>query len=136
MTINYWAVLASAVASMIVGGLWYGPLFGKTFISAHGWDKRSKEEQNAMKKGMAWNYLWQFIASVVMFSVLNIMIVSTGSLGIMGAIHIALLLWLGFVVTLAFGNTLWGGKMIFFWLSIGNMFLTLVIAGAIIGGWR
>ena len=34
MYINYWAVLVSAIASMAIGSLWYGPLFGKQFMPA------------------------------------------------------------------------------------------------------
>jgi len=136
MEINYWAVVASAVASMVVGGIWYGPLFGKFFMHEQGSDKLSKDEQEKMKKKMPWSYLEQFVASIVMFTVLDIMIVATSAVGIAGGVVVALLLWFGFVVTLAFGNTLWGGKMTLFWLNIGNMFVTLLIAGIIIGAWR
>ena len=57
-------------------------------------------------------------------------------MGVMGGLANAFGLWLGFVVPLAFGNALWGGKMSLFWLSIGNMFLTLLAAGAIMGAMR
>jgi hypothetical protein len=51
-------------------------------------------------------------------------------------VAVAFWVWLGFVVPLAFGNALWGGKKTLFWLEIGNMFITLLIAGAIISGWQ
>lgn len=136
MNINYWAVLVSAVAAMVVGGVWYGPIFGKMYGRIMGWDARSKEEQAEMMKSAKWNYVLQFIASVVMFYTLSVVISAMGMATLMGGIETALLLWFGFVVTLAYGNTLWGGKKAIFWLSIGNMLITLLIAGAIIGGWR
>jgi len=136
MTINYWAVFVCAVASMIVGSVWYGPLFGKFFMREQGLNKLSKEEQEKMKKKMPWSYLEQFVASVVMFTVLDAMIVATSAVGVQGGISVSLLLWFGFVVTLAFGNTLCGGKMTLFWLNIGDMFVSLLVAGAIIGAWR
>lgn len=136
MIINYWAVFASAVAAMVVGSIWYGPLFGKLFMHEQGLDKLSKEEKEKMTKKMPWSYAEQFVASMVMFTVLDIMILATNAVGMAGGITVAFLLWFGFVVTLAFGNTLWGGKMSLFWLSIGNMFVTLLAAGAIIGVWR
>ncbi len=128
--------MASAVVSMVIGGIWYGPLFGKAFIKAQGWDKRSKEEQAAMMKGMTWNYVWQFFSSIVMFSVLSVVVYATVAPGVVGGMLIAFLLWLGFVVPVKFGDSLWGGKKMLFWLSIGNMLLTLLAGGAIIGVWR
>ena len=133
MTVNYWAVLASAVVSIIIGSIWYGPLFGKMFISEMGFDKRTPEEQAAMKKGMTMLYVWQFIASVVMFYVLGVLTGKLGELNVQNGLMTAFWVWIGFVVPLALGNALWGGKMKLFWLSIGNMLLTLLAAGAIFG---
>lgn len=135
MQINYLAVLAAAVVSMVIGSIWYGPLFGKKFIRAKGMDKLSPEEQEKMKKGMAMTYLWQFIASLMMFYVLARLTGSLGQMSIHGGVTVALWVWLGFVVPLELGNALWGGKMALFWLGIGNMLVTLLAAGAIIGAW-
>lgn len=133
MDINYWAVFLSAIASMIVGSIWYGPLFGKTFIKAQGLDKKSKAEQEAMMKGMVLSYVWQFLASLVMFYVLAFLMSVLGGTGIAAGMELALLVWLGFIVTLKFGDALWGGKSVLFWLSIGNLLITFLIAGALIG---
>ena len=35
--VNLLAVLAAAVATMVLGAIWYGPLFGKSWMSAHGY---------------------------------------------------------------------------------------------------
>ena len=131
--INIWAVLASAVASMIIGSIWYGPLFGKTFITAMGWGNKTPEESKAMMKGMQMTYVWQFIASVVMFVVLAWFIGDLNKLTVMGGIKTALLVWIGFVAPMKLGDSLWGGKMTLFWLGAGNSLVTLLAAGAIIG---
>ena len=136
MNINYWAVLTSAIVSMVIGSIWYGPLFGKMFMREMGMEQWSPEKQAVMKKQMAIKYLGQFVASLVMFFVLDWYIVTSIHMGVMGGLANAFGLWLGFVVPLAFGNALWGGKMSLFWLSIGNMFLTLLAAGAIMGAMR
>ena len=135
VTINFWAVLVAAVASMIVGSIWYGPLFGKVFIHAMGMDKKSPEEMAVMKKGMGLTYLWQFIASLAMFYVLAWMMGGLNQMSVMGGVTVAFLVWLGFVVPVKFGDALWGGKMKLFWLGIGNMLVTLLVSGMIIGGW-
>ena len=134
--INYWAVLVAAIASMVVGSIWYGHLFGKMFMREMGMDQWSPEKQTAMKKSMAKAYVLQFIGSCVMFFVLAWYVVTSVHTGVYGGVANALGLWLGFVVPLALGNAIWGGKYKLFWLNIGNMFITLLIAGAILGGWR
>jgi hypothetical protein len=134
--INYWAVFAAAVASMIIGSIWYGPLFGKKFMQAMGMNKWSAEEKAKMKKSMTASYVWQFIGSLVMFFVLSWYIVTSIHPGVWGGIANAFGLWLGFVVPLSLSNALWGGKMTLFWLNIGGMLITLLVAGAIIGAWR
>jgi hypothetical protein len=134
--LNYFAVLASAVAAMIIGAIWYGPLFGKKFTAALGLDKLSPEKQAEMKKLMPVSYLGQFLASLVMFYVMSALIGGLGELTVWGGLMTALLVWVGFVVPLKLGDLLWGGKMTMFWLGVGNMLLTLLAAGAIIGAWR
>lgn len=134
--INVWAILVAAVASMIIGGLWYGPLFGKPFMKAMGMDQWSKEKQEAEKKRMGMLYGLQFVASLVMFYFLAAFIRDTGMTTTMGGMLVALCAWGGFVVPVKFADSLWGGKMILFWLGAGNMLLTLLAAGAILGGWR
>ena len=36
--ITRWAVFAAAVSSFLLGGVWYGPLFGKAWNAAAGMD--------------------------------------------------------------------------------------------------
>ncbi len=135
-TVNIWAVLVSAVASMLIGSIWYGPLFGKKFMDAMEMDKWSPEQQEKMKKAMIATYIAQFIASLVMFYVVGWIMGGLGLLSVKGGLMAALLVWIGFVVPLKLGDSLWGGKMILFWLGIGNMLITLLAAGAIIGVWN
>jgi hypothetical protein len=135
-TVNYFSIGVSAVVSMIIGSIWYGPLFGKKFIEAMGMNQWSPEKQAEMKKSMLKSYVLQFMASLLMFFVLAWYIVTSVHTGVYGGVANAFGLWLGFVVPLSLGNALWGGKMILFWLNIGNMLITLLVAGAIIGGWR
>ena len=134
--VNFWAVLVSAVVSMIIGSIWYGPLFGKMFMDAMEMDKWTPKKRNDMKKRMVISYIGQFIASVVMFYMLAGLIVGFNHMSILGGIETALLVWIGFVVPLSFGNAIWGGKMAVFWLGIGNMLITLLAAGIILGAWK
>ena len=136
MHVNLLAVGASAVASMIIGSIWYGPLFGKTFIAAMGMDKWSPEKQAHMKKSMTLTYVWQFIASLVMFYVFARFVVGLNLLSVLGGVTTAFWVWIGFVVPLKLGDALWGGKMTLFWIGIGASGVTLLATGLIIGAMR
>jgi mannitol-specific phosphotransferase system IIBC component len=135
-SVNIWAVLASTVVSMIIGSLWYGPLFGKKYMLAKDMDKWSKEKQNKMKKSMPVTFLAQFIANVLMFYVFAMFVVGLNMNSLSGGIKAGLLVWAGLILPLKLGDELWGGKMILFWLGAGSMLLTFFAAGAIIGAWN
>ena len=51
--VNFLAVAVAALAPMVIGGIWYGPLFGKLWMSAHGY---TPERLEVMKKGMGKAY--------------------------------------------------------------------------------
>ena len=44
--INWLSVLAAAVSSFVVGGLWYGPLFGKAWMNAFGFSEEELADRN------------------------------------------------------------------------------------------
>lgn len=130
---NYIAVVGAAIASMVIGSLWYGPLFGKKFQQAMGMDTWSPEKQAEEKKKMGKLYAMQLVASLVMFYVLAVFVDRTGSIGIGGGVSTALWTWIGFVVPVQLGSAIWGGNMTLFWIGAGNMLATLLAAGVIIG---
>ena len=132
---SYLAILASAVASMVIGSIWYGPLFGKAFQQAMGMDEWSPEKQAEEKKKMGKLYAMQLIASLVMFYVLAMFVDRLGGMSAGGGIVVALWAWIGFVVPVQLGSAIWGGSMKLFTISAGNMLVTLLAAGAIIGAW-
>ncbi len=134
--VNYLAVLVSAVASMVIGSIWYGPLFGKKFMRAMGMDQWTPEKQAEMKKKMGMSYFGQFVASCVMFYVLAWVMNGFGYMTVNGGLLTACVMWVGFVVPVKLGDALWGGKAVLFWLGIGNMLVTLLVAGAILGAWN
>ena len=98
-SINYWAVLVSAIVSMVIGSIWYGPLFGKQFMQAMGMDKWSPEEKAKMQKSMIGSYVAQFVGSAVMFFVTAWYIITSIHPGVWGGVANAFGLWLGFCGT-------------------------------------
>lgn len=136
MQINYLAILVAAVVSMVIGSIWYGPLFGKKYMHEMGMDSWSEDKKNAMKKSMMMSYVGQFIASVVTFYVLARFMGATGQVDVAGGIAVAFWVWLGFVLPLKFGEAIWGGKMSLFWIGVSANLVTLLAVGAILGAMR
>lgn len=46
---NLLAIFVAAAAGFLVGGLWYGPLFGKAWMAEHGFDEESIKSGNMPK---------------------------------------------------------------------------------------
>ncbi len=48
--INYWAVLVAALASFIIGGLWYSPkVFGKAWMRENGFKEEDMQQSDMTK---------------------------------------------------------------------------------------
>ncbi len=144
--INYLAVLVSAVASMIIGALWYGPLFGKQWIALMSWTNEQMETMKAKGGAMEANggmkkaYSIMFIGSLVMAWVLaHALIFASTYLGTSGAssgLMGAFFNWLGFVGPVTLTPVLWEGKSWKLWLlNNGYYLVTLSVMGIILSLW-
>lgn len=137
VTINYWAVLVCGVVSMVLGALWYGPLFGKLWMREMGWGGKSPEEIQKMKDAAKWAYPQAFVGALLMASVLawlfGALEISTVSLAVQGAFWV----WLGFVLPLKYGDKLWGGKSLkLFFIDAIYYLVQLAVFAIILVSWR
>ena len=97
--INWLAVILSVVANMILGWLWYGPLFGKQWAAAIG----KKMEELEMKPAL---YVIPILGTLVGAIVLwNIM----GATGLSGVVA-AFWMWLGFAALTSLTNASFRGS--------------------------
>ncbi len=60
-----WAILLAVATNMIVGMLWYGPLFGKPWMKARGWDDLSPEEIKAHQSSAGPGYAISMASAVL-----------------------------------------------------------------------
>ena len=109
VSVNFWAVLTSAVASMVIGSIWYGPLFGKQFMQAMGMHLWTPEQRQAMTKSMTLSYAVQFLASVATIYIFGWLMAALGAVFVMDYIQGAIWVWLGFMLPIKLGDALWGG---------------------------
>lgn len=141
IAVNYYAVIAAAVANMVVGFLWYGPLFGKQWVALMGWSNEQIEAgKEKMKTGAMKVYPIAFVGSLLMAYVLQHFLVFGGVyLGISG-ISLALVIgfwsWLGFVAPVTLSSVLWEGRSWKLWI-LGNAhyIVAIMVMGTILALW-
>ena len=125
--VNWLAVLVAAVSAFVLGGIWYGPLFKKTWCREAGVDIDAKGRHPAAVFGGA------FVLSLVAAWALAAVIGRTdATLGF--ALHVGFLTGLCFVAT-SFGiNYLFAGRSLKLWLiDAGYHVLQFTLYGLVIG---
>ena len=136
--VNLLAVLVSAIATMVVGFLWYSPaLFANPWMKLMGLDPNDKEKIAEMQKSAGPSYFMSLIASLLAAFVLGKLIAVAGfSTGIDG-LKIGLVVWLGFVTTVQFTNALFmRQKNRLYMINTGYQLVCYLVMGAILGAWR
>jgi|SRR3989344_189541 len=133
VSVNLFAVVVSAVISMGLGMLWYGPLFGQQWMKLSGIKEPSAEERKKMMGKMAPSMAAGFAASLVAAYVLAAIIKFSSSVGpIEGAIT-GFFVWLGFIATVSLNMVLWEGKpMKLYFLNNAYSLVNFALIGAVI----
>jgi Protein of unknown function (DUF1761) len=135
MKINYPAVLVAAVLHFILGGVWYGLLFGNKFIQLIGWTDAQVKQIQSQSNGK--EYLIAFISSLILVYVLAHFVQYTKARTAVGGIQTAFWLWLGFVTTTQIATVIFEGRNIgLYLLNIGYQFVGCALAGIILAIWR
>ena len=136
--VNVWAVLVAAVATMVVGFLWYSPaLFANSWMKLMGYDPNDKEKIAEMQKDAGPSYVMSLIASILAAFVLGKLISVSGFSNAVAGLKIGLVLWLGFVTTVQFTNALFSRQRNrLYMINTGYQLVSYVVMGAILGAWR
>lgn len=127
---NIWAILASMVASVVIGFLWYGPLFGKKWMELAGIKTPDQRPPaSTMVKPVVISLVGALFASYVL------------SLGVPADVTTGLLAgfaaWIGFVVPSHLNFVAWEGQSWkLFAIYTGYWLVLLLVMGALLAGWR
>jgi hypothetical protein len=137
--INYWAVLVAAIAQMVLGFLWYGPLFGKPWSAMMNFTPEHMAEARA--KGMGKSLTVMIVGSLLMSWVLAHAIIFASAYllfyGSLAGVTVGFLTWLGFVAPITVGTVLWENKPWKLWfLNAGYYLVGFCLMGAILGAWQ
>src|SRR3989344_4058291 len=134
MGVNFIAVIVAAIAAMVLGFLWYGPLFGRLWIRLSNFTQKDMEKAKA--KGMGKTYLISFIAGIVMSFVLARLLQWTTTATMTAALQLGFWVWLGFIAPVILGAVLWEGKSVqLYALNVGFQLLHTLLMAAILVAW-
>ncbi len=135
---NYVAIVVAAIAAFLVGWLWYGPLFGKQWMSLMGITKKEMEKgKKEMQEQMPVMILVGFLATLAMAFVLAFFVSLAQSPNALWGMCAGAIAWFGFVMTVLLNSFLYEKRPISLWmLNAAHYLVALVLMGAIIGGWR
>ena len=130
--INYWAVVVAALSAFVVGWMWYGPLFGKSWMELNGFtEEELKEGGLPMPIMMLVNYVATALAAIAIAMFIGSE--SNAGFGIFAGIMIAVF-WIG---TNRLNDVLYEKKPVKLYLiNFGYNLVIYIIMGAILGGWH
>lgn len=137
MGINLWSVLVAAVATMILGFLWYSPfLFARPWTVLMGYDPNDKAKIEEMQKGAGKIYGVTFVASLVSAFVLAKIIDITTVNSVLYGMKIGFAMWLGFVTTVQLTGVLFAKQPVKLYLiNTGYQLVCYLAMGAILAVW-
>ncbi len=137
LIINYWAILAIMAASVILGFLWYGPLFGKKWMALTGISMpEGKPQMSEMLKPVIISLIGTLFMAYVLTHSLAFGNAYLGMSGISAGLMAAFWNWLGFIVPVNLNFVAWEGKPWgLFFIHSGYWLVLLAIAGVILSVW-
>ena len=129
--INYLAVGVAAVATIVIGALWYSPLlFGNLWLKANGYT----QEQMRAKAGRA--LMVSLVCYVVMAFVLSVLVSYAGASTAVQGAFLGFLVWIGFLATLGMTAQMYSEKPLSIYvMDAGYQLVYAVVMGVILAAW-
>ena len=132
----------SGLIAMVVGAMWYGPLFGKLWMQGMGWDPNNQALMAEKKKSASRAYAQMFVLVLVQAYVLAHVLWAYSValpevIGVSAGLQSAFWLWLGFILPIKYGDKLWGGKAFkYVAIDLGYYLVVLAVMGIVLSLWR
>jgi hypothetical protein len=109
VTLNWTAIVVMTIACFALGALWHGPIFGKLWMKIHhGKDSFNDAEMKKAMVGMWKLMLAEFVATFFMVVTLAFLVEMLPS---MSGMHIAFLVWVGYVLPTMTSTIVWGSDV-------------------------
>ncbi|MFC5407429.1 DUF1761 domain-containing protein [Cohnella soli] len=125
--INYWAVLAATVMTMVLGFLWYSPV-----LFAKPWMKEIGLKAENMSGGGAATYVLTALTAIIGTWVLAALLTLTdGTVG--SGVCVGLLVGVAITVKIGMNYLFEGRSLKLFLITVSYHLVTFVLAGLILG---
>ncbi|MDB5090891.1 MAG: hypothetical protein JWR09_4885 [Mucilaginibacter sp.] len=101
--VNFLAIVTAAFVVFVVSGLWYSPLlFGRQWLALRGIDPNTLNKQ----KMTAGKMIGEIARVLIIASVLSHFVTLLGVNSILGALNLALWIWVGFYAIILAGSVI------------------------------
>ena len=127
---NWWAVLVATVLAFVLGGLWYGPLFGKAWLAAMG---KTEEDIEPSASPFVISFFTALLTAVTLAWLVHALSIQSWG----GGALLGLVTGIGFIATAMASDTAfcgWGLRL--FIIQAGYRVVYSVVMGALLGGWQ
>jgi hypothetical protein len=125
--LNWVAVVVAAVATIVIGFVWYMPqVFGERWAAASG---KSMSDMTMTPV----NYVLMAVAALVSAVAVAMIVKATGADGVVDGAILGAIGWLGFTGAVAFSDRIFnGGTMSLLAIQSGYRLVSFVVMGAIL----
>lgn len=141
--LNGLAIAAAAASSIVIGFVWYGPLFGSAWMKEMGVAPDFKPDPALLKRPMLLMIAGAFLTAVVLACSIEIGRLSQAWQGGSDAppaifgLGVALFAWAGFYLPLLLGGVAWENRSWkWFGINAGYHLVALLAAAMILAHWR
>ncbi len=127
---NWWAVLVATILAFVLGGLWYGPLFGKAWLAAMG---KTEDEIEPSASPFIISFFTALVTAITLAWLVHALSVQGWGSGAL----LGLVTGIGFIATAMASDTAfcgWGLRL--FIIQAGYRVVYSVVMGALLGGWQ
>lgn len=128
--LNWLAILTATIAGFVIGGLWYGPLFGNSWMAALG-----KKPEDIQPSPLP--FIISFLTALITAIVLALLIQALGITTAFGGILLGFAVGAGFIATAMASDSAfcgWGWRL--FVIQAGYRVTYSVVMGLILALWR
>ncbi len=131
LDINYLAVVVAGLIPMVVGSVWYGPLFGARWLAL----METTSEEIAKDFDPWKTYGLSFVFAIA--TAFGIAVLLDGFHGVLHGVHAALVAVFAFVLPVAYQTVAFEKRKAgLFWLNLGHNAVAITGQAILLGIWK
>lgn len=140
--VDWFAIAAAAAASVVIGFVWYGPLFGAAWMREMSLPPDFKPDAARLKRSMLLMVVGALLTAIALACAIEVMRPSNWQTGAdapdgVYGLTAAALVWIGFYVPMLLGGVAWENRSWkLFGINAGYHLAALLAAGLILAYWR